>query len=123
MGCVSAALGGLSRCRAVWFKQELSCPATARLRSSPHKAEDTHGHQTERLSTDAPSAEGIVHRRGVAGPDHRGAGACTYPRRACELRARRAYGVAHPSPLGQTLHVISGVGRVQAKDGPIREIK
>ena len=29
----------------------------------------------------------------------------------------------HTHPLGQTLHVISGVGRVQAKGGPIREIK
>ena len=29
----------------------------------------------------------------------------------------------HTHPLGQTLHVISGVGRVQAKGGPVREIK
>ncbi len=28
----------------------------------------------------------------------------------------------HTHPLGQTLYVISGVGRVQAKGGPIREI-
>ena len=26
-------------------------------------------------------------------------------------------------PLGQTLYVISGVGRVQAKGGPVREIR
>src|SRR3569623_1591010 len=29
----------------------------------------------------------------------------------------------HHHPLGQTLYVISGVGRVQAKGGPIREIR
>ena len=29
----------------------------------------------------------------------------------------------HTHPLGQTLYVIQGVGRVQAKGGPIREIK
>ena len=29
----------------------------------------------------------------------------------------------HTHPLGQTLYVISGVGRIQAKGGPINEIK
>jgi quercetin dioxygenase-like cupin family protein len=29
----------------------------------------------------------------------------------------------HTHPLGQTLHVVSGVGRVQAWGGPIREIR
>ena len=29
----------------------------------------------------------------------------------------------HTHPLGQTLYVISGVGRIQAKGGPIREIR
>ncbi|MGF6433432.1 (R)-mandelonitrile lyase [Bradyrhizobium elkanii] len=29
----------------------------------------------------------------------------------------------HTHPLGQTLYVISGIGRVQAKGGPIREIR
>ncbi|WP_088348224.1 MULTISPECIES: cupin domain-containing protein [Rhodomicrobium] len=28
----------------------------------------------------------------------------------------------HTHPLGQTLHVLSGVGRVQAEGGPLREI-
>ena len=37
-----------------------------------------------------------------------------------EPGARTAW---HTHPLGQTLHVISGVGRVQAQGGPIREIK
>jgi quercetin dioxygenase-like cupin family protein len=37
-----------------------------------------------------------------------------------EPGARTAW---HTHPLGQTLHVISGVGRVQAKGGPVREIK
>jgi quercetin dioxygenase-like cupin family protein len=29
----------------------------------------------------------------------------------------------HSHPLGQTLYVIAGVGRVQTKGGPVREIK
>ena len=29
----------------------------------------------------------------------------------------------HHHPLGQTLYVISGVGRVQSKGGPVREIR
>jgi quercetin dioxygenase-like cupin family protein len=29
----------------------------------------------------------------------------------------------HTHPLGQTLYVIAGVGRIQAKGGPIREIR
>jgi quercetin dioxygenase-like cupin family protein len=37
-----------------------------------------------------------------------------------EPGARTAW---HTHPLGQTLHVISGVGLVQAKGGPIREIR
>ncbi|MBR0693374.1 cupin domain-containing protein [Bradyrhizobium lablabi] len=39
---------------------------------------------------------------------------------AFEPGARTAW---HTHPLGQTLYVISGIGRVQAKDGPIREIR
>src|SRR5881396_2081104 len=37
-----------------------------------------------------------------------------------EPRARTAW---HTHPLGQTLHVLSGVGRVQAWGGPVREIR
>ena len=37
-----------------------------------------------------------------------------------EPGARTAW---HTHPLGQTLYVIAGVGRVQSKGGPIREIK
>jgi len=37
-----------------------------------------------------------------------------------EPKARTAW---HTHPLGQTLRVISGVGRVQAWGGPIREIR
>ena len=39
---------------------------------------------------------------------------------AFEPCARTAW---HTHPLGQTLYVIQGVGRVQAKGGPMREIK
>ncbi len=37
-----------------------------------------------------------------------------------EPGARTAW---HTHPLGQTLHVLSGIGRVQAADGPVREIR
>ncbi len=37
-----------------------------------------------------------------------------------EPGARTAW---HTHPLGQTLYLISGIGRVQAKGGPIREIR
>ena len=37
-----------------------------------------------------------------------------------EPGARTAW---HSHPLGQTLYVMSGIGRVQAKGGPIREIR
>ena len=36
-----------------------------------------------------------------------------------EPGARTAW---HTHPLGQTLHVLSGIGRVQAMGGPVREI-
>src|SRR5258707_5460203 len=36
-----------------------------------------------------------------------------------EPRARTAW---HTHPLGQTLHVVSGVGRVALSGGPVREI-
>ncbi len=37
-----------------------------------------------------------------------------------EPGARTAW---HTHPLGQTLHVLSGIGRVQAAGGPVREIR
>src|SRR6266702_7355591 len=37
-----------------------------------------------------------------------------------EPKARTAW---HTHPLGQTLHVVFGVGRVQAEGGPVREIR
>ena len=37
-----------------------------------------------------------------------------------EPGARTAW---HTHPLGQTLYVVSGVGRVQTKGGPVREIR
>ena len=39
---------------------------------------------------------------------------------AFEPGARTAW---HTHPLGQTRYVIAGVGRIQAKGGPIREVK
>lgn len=39
---------------------------------------------------------------------------------AFEPGARTAW---HTHPLGQTLYVVHGIGRVQAKGGPVREIR
>jgi quercetin dioxygenase-like cupin family protein len=39
---------------------------------------------------------------------------------AFEPGARTAW---HTHPLGQTLHVLAGVGRVQSEGGPVREIR
>lgn len=51
----------------------------------------------------------------VGDPMRLNAGSVTF-----EPGARTAW---HTHPLGQTLYVVSGVGRVQAKGGPIREIR
>lgn len=48
-------------------------------------------------------------------PARVGAGQVTF-----EPGARTAW---HTHPLGQTLYVISGIGRIQAKGGPVREIR
>src|SRR5688500_6909011 len=58
---------------------------------------ESHGHQIKRLGPDAPSAEGIIYRRPVAGPDHRAAGPGARPRGTRKLRARCAHRMAYPS--------------------------
>ena len=48
------------------------------------------------------------------------------PARLRALRVTFAPGARtawHTHPLGQTLHVLSGIGRVQAAGGPVREIR
>jgi hypothetical protein len=52
--------------------------------------ESENGHSHQRLGADAAAAEGVVHRRGLAGPDHRGAGAGAPARRAGPIREIRA---------------------------------
>ena len=50
----------------------------------------------------------------------------TEPARVRAVRVGFAPGARtnwHTHPLGQTLHVLSGVGRVQAWGGPVREIR
>ena len=71
---------------------------------------------------DTPGSCGLLHRHRVAGSDHPGPGAGTARLQPRLVRARRAYGLAHPSARPD-LYVISGVGRVQAKGGPVREIR
>ena len=57
----------------------------------------------------------------MAGPDRDGARAgqaCGGARRSS--RERTAW---HTHPLGQTLYVVAGVGRIQSEGGPVREIR
>ena len=65
---------------------------------------------------------GKFHRHRAARSDHRGRAPArlVVNRVSFEPGARTAW---HTHPLGQTLYVISGVGRVQAKGGPISEIR
>ena len=64
----------------------------------------------------------MVHRNRVAGPDRRGPGAGAHQavRVSFEPGARTAW---HTHPLGQTLHVVSGVGLAQTWGGPVRVIR
>ena len=100
------------------------CRGAARLRSSPHKkVEETDGDQARavrcrRGGSRRNSFTGVVWQDPIIeapAPARIRAGRVSF-----EPGARTAW---HTHPLGQTLHVISGVGRVQAKGGPIREIK
>jgi quercetin dioxygenase-like cupin family protein len=58
----------------------------------------------------------------VAGPDHPGAGSRAHPFGLGAVRAgaRTAW---HTHPLGQTLAIVSGIGRVQTWGGPVREVR
>jgi quercetin dioxygenase-like cupin family protein len=56
----------------------------------------------------------------VAGSGHRRAGAGQCARHAGAFRARTAW---HTHPAGQTLYILSGLGRVQSAGGPVREVR
>jgi len=83
-----------------------------------------YGYPSRRFAADPPGAErryftGTV----LAGSDHRNRGAgASLPRTrvSFEPGARTNW---HTHPLGQTLYVISGVGRVQTRGEPVREIR
>ena len=64
----------------------------------------------------------FVYRNGAAGSHHRHRSSARLAsnRVSFEPGARTAW---HTHPLGQTLYVISGCGRVQALGGPVREIR
>jgi quercetin dioxygenase-like cupin family protein len=64
----------------------------------------------------------LVHGHRLAGPGDRcaGTGAARAARVSFEPGARTAW---HTHPLGQTLHVLHGVGRTQSWGGPVREIR
>src|SRR6185312_6523650 len=63
-----------------------------------------YGYSALRLKTVAPRSGRVVHRRGLAGPDHRSAraGAAAFGPRA--FRARRAHPLAHPSARPDIMH-------------------
>ena len=66
------------------------------------------GTESPRLRAVPPGLGRCLHGHGLAGPDHRRAGARTH---------------WHTHPLGQTLHVLSGSGRFQTWGEPVREIR
>ncbi len=80
------------------------------------------GDQAKRFSAIRQGAGGLVQRHGA----HRSAVQPARPgardRRARHRRARRTHG-GHTHPLGQTLIVTAGCGRVQREGGPIEEIR
>src|SRR6516165_8181347 len=77
-------------------------PAAARAAASRRR--HNHGYLQLRLAADPSRAGGELYWHGVAGADHRSACASAHP-------------------LGQTLFVVSGAGRVQSWGGKVREIK
>jgi quercetin dioxygenase-like cupin family protein len=83
---------------------------------------NTHGNSTIRLGGLAPRAGRLFHRRGLAGSDCRDAGARNVRASLVHFEpgARTAW---HTHPAGQTLYILSGVGRVQSVGGPIREVR
>ena len=82
----------------------------------------THGDQARRIAAVRQGPGGLVHRHGA----HRSAVSRLAPARAAgnavtfEPGARTAW---HTHPLGQTLIVTAGAGRVQRWGGPIEEIR
>src|SRR5437773_2368653 len=107
------------------------CSAFAGLRSSRQKRLEKNGKDLEENRMDIRPSGSVPTRRqpkesftGVVlqdpiieapAPARIRAGRVSF-----EPGARTAW---HTHPLGQTLHVLYGVGRVQAKGGPIREIR
>ena len=81
-----------------------------------------HGYYRLRIAVLSPDGTAKFHWNGLAGSHHPG----THPARIrsawvrFEPGARTAW---HTHPLGQTLFVTSGIGRVQTWGGPIREIR
>ncbi len=90
-------------------------------RAEPRRRQN--GYSNLRHCAFAPRTGGELYRRRLAGADHRGASAGTGARRRGAIRARRAHRLAHAHPLGQTLFVIAGAGRVQSWGGKVREIR
>ena len=87
-----------------------------------HRRETFHGYQTQRLAALGQGPRGLVHRHGAHRPPVPafGAGARGRQRVTFEPGARTAW---HTHPLGQTLIVTAGCGRVQREGGPIEEIR
>src|SRR3954466_547280 len=120
----AAAVMRWSRCWGIRFKPRCPCGYLARLRSSLHR-------RRWRKSMEIKPSGSVPTRRqpkesftGVVWQDPiieaPAPARIRSGRVSFEPGARTAW---HTHPLGQTLHVISGVGRVQAKGGSIREIK
>ena len=81
-----------------------------------------HGHHSRRFAAVGQRPGRLVHRDGTHRPLVRaaGAGARAWRLVTFEPGARTAW---HTHPLGQTLIVTAGCGRVQREGGPIEEIR
>ena len=90
-------------------------------RAQPKEGQDD-GDQTQRLAAVGEGTGGIFHRLGAHRSAVRGArsGARLGASVTFEPGARTAW---HTHPLGQTLIVTAGCGRVQRWGGPIEEIR
>ena len=89
---------------------------------SAGREEHIDGDHASRLTGVDEGIERLLHWNGSRRPVVSGARSRTRLWRGCHVRTRCADGVAH-TPLGQTLVVTAGFGRVQRWGGPIEEIR
>src|SRR5262252_1768179 len=105
-----------SRDRSSTVHRSVLGPRAANVRAAWRKRR--YGYQTVGLHALAPPACGLFHRHGVAGPDHRGAGAGAHQGRLRALRTAGAHRMAYPSARPDLArHVRRGSGCALGRPG------